>query len=250
MNSQSVEHQLVHGIERKRETTEWQDAVAKVNKEALSATEQQLYDLGNIEYKEQVVEQRNELEDKNLEEIDELLEDDDSDDELQRIKEKRLAEMRALAEKNKFKEVTELTAGEYNTEVTEASKKCIVVVLLYKSGIEGCDVLMTRLNELAFKKRSTKFVKILSHLAIPNYPDKLLPTLIVYKDTNHVKQFIGLAEFGGNNMSCDDLEWALSRVGAVETTLKSDPKAKKRSKFTGGMFSRERSSSEDFSDEE
>ena len=245
MNSASVEKQLIHGIERKRETTEWDDAIAKVNKSALSEEKQRLYDMGNIIYKEQPVEEHNSLEDKDIDEIDELLEDDDSDEELLRIKEKRMAEMRALAEKNKYKEVVELTAGEYKQEVTEASRQCYVVVLLYKNGIEGCDVLNARLNELAAKKRSTKFVKILSHLAIPNYPDKLLPTLIVYKDTNHVKQFIGLAEFGGNRMTCDDLEWALSRVGAVETNLRSDPREKKHPKFSGGMFSRERYSDDD-----
>ncbi|EKE39910.1 hypothetical protein ENUP19_0291G0004 [Entamoeba nuttalli] len=245
MNTSSVEKQLVNGIERKRETTEWQDAIAKVNKAALSPEEQKLYDEGNILYKEAPVVEHNAKEDKSLQEIDELLEDDDSDEELQRIKEKRLAEMRAIAEKNKYKEVVELTAGEYKQEVTEASKECYVVVLLYKNGIEGCDILSARLNELARKKRSTKFVKILSHLAIPDYPDKLLPTLIVYRNTNHVKQFIGLAEFGGNNMTCDDLEWALSRVGAVETTMKSDPKEKRHPKFSGGMFSRERDSYDD-----
>ena len=53
------------------------------------------------------------------------------------------------------------------------------------------------------------------------------------------------AEFGGNKMTCDDLEWALSRVGAVETTMKSDPRERNRPKFSGGMFSRERYSSED-----
>ncbi|ELP90691.1 hypothetical protein EIN_024000 [Entamoeba invadens IP1] len=241
----SVEKQLVNGIVRKRETTEWSDAINKVNKSAMSEEERKLYDQGNILYKEQPVEQIDPNEGKTLEEVDELLEDDDSDEELQKIKERRIAQLKAQAEKNKYKEVTELTAGEYKTEVTEASKQCFVVVLLYKNGIEPCRILETRLAELAVKKRATKFVKILSHLAIPNYPDKLLPTLIVYRNTNHVKQFIGLAEFGGNFMTCDDLEWALSRVGAVETTLKADPREKKHTKFSGGIFSKERNSSDD-----
>ena len=156
-----------------------------------------------------------------------------------------MRELMAQAEKNKFREVVELTADEYKTEVTEASRECFVVVLLYKRGITDCDILAARMNELAPKKRATKFVKILSYLAIPDYPDKLLPTLIVYRNTNHVKQFIGLAEFGGAQMTCDDLEWALSRVGAVETQMKKDPRQAHRTRFTGGIFSREGGRSDD-----
>ena len=251
MNTSSVENQLVNGIVRKRETTEFEDAVAKVNRSALSAEEQKLYENDNIIYKEAPVQEKAKYEDKNLDEIDELLEEDDEDEELQRIKEKRIAEMKALAEKNKFKEVQELTADEYKSEVTEASKECFVVVLLYKLGIEACDILAARMSELARKKRSTKFVKILSYLAIPDYPDNLLPTLIIYRNTMHVKQFIGLAEFGGSNMTCDDLEWCLSRFKAVESDMKKDPREKKRTKFVGGVFSKERrDDDDDFRDED
>ena len=51
MDTASVEHQLVNGIVRKRETTEWEDAIAKVNKQALTPEQQQMYDQGNVVYR-------------------------------------------------------------------------------------------------------------------------------------------------------------------------------------------------------
>ena len=53
------------------------------------------------------------------------------------------------------------------------------------------------LTELAKKYPQSKFVKIISTECIPNYPDKNVPTVLIYKDTKCLQHIIGLASFGG-----------------------------------------------------
>lgn len=53
------------------------------------------------------------------------------------------------------------------------------------------------LTELAQKYPQSKYVKIISTECIPNYPDKNVPTVLVYKDTQCLQHLIGLAPFGG-----------------------------------------------------
>lgn len=53
------------------------------------------------------------------------------------------------------------------------------------------------LTELAKKYPQSKFVKIISTECIPNYPDKNVPTVLVYKNTQCLQHLIGLAPFGG-----------------------------------------------------
>lgn len=60
-----------------------------------------------------------------------------------------------------------------------------------------CDLLGQCLNQLAAKYTNTKFVKIVSTDCIKNYPDNLLPTLLVYNSTNVKANLVGLRRFGG-----------------------------------------------------
>lgn len=60
-----------------------------------------------------------------------------------------------------------------------------------------CELLGQCLNQLAAKYTNTKFVKIVSTDCIKNYPDNLLPTLIVYNSTNVKANLVGLRRFGG-----------------------------------------------------
>ena len=53
------------------------------------------------------------------------------------------------------------------------------------------------LTELAKKYPQSKFVKIISTECIPNYPDKNVPTVLIYKNTQCLQHLIGLAPFGG-----------------------------------------------------
>lgn len=85
---------------------------------------------------------------------------------------------------------------------------------------------------LSAKFVHTKFVRARATDAIPNYPDSKCPTLLVYKSGKVIRQFVGLESFAGRKTDEDDLEWALSKTGAVETEMAEAPsKADKKFKM-------------------
>ena len=59
------------------------------------------------------------------------------------------------------------------------------------------------LSNLAKKFPETKFLRGVSSSCIPNYPDKNLPTLFVYLNSDMKKQFIGPLVFGGMKLTQD-----------------------------------------------
>ena len=81
------------------------------------------------------------------------------------------------------------------------------------------------LTELAKKYPQSKFVKIISTECIPNYPDKNVPTVLIYKDTQCLQHLIGLAPFGGprttperesNHRRCQDQSYCSAHVCSVK----------------------------------
>ena len=59
---------------------------------------------------------------------------------------------------------------------------------------EKCRLLHERMVEMARKYPMLKFVRIRGKDCIPNYPDKHLPTLLVYHQGTMVKQWVGSVE--------------------------------------------------------
>lgn len=86
------------------------------------------------------------------------------------------------------------------------------------------------LLNLSQKFAFTKFVRARATDAIPNYPDERCPTLLVYKGGKVLRQFVGLDAFAGRKTNEDDVEWAVSRTGAIETEM-VDPPSKEDKKF-------------------
>ena len=75
-------------------------------------------------------------------------------------------------------------------------------------------------------------MKVLSTDAIPNWPDKFLPAFLCYKDTEPKHQIIGLDALGGEELTSNDLEWALYKKQILKTELKMDPRLKnQKNKF-------------------
>lgn len=62
--------------------------------------------------------------------------------------------------------------------------------------VQECGVLLTCLEELATRYPATKFVKIISTDCIPNYPDRNLPTILVYNNGAVKGTLVGLSQFG------------------------------------------------------
>ncbi|KAA0039266.1 phosducin-like protein 3 [Cucumis melo var. makuwa] len=138
------------------------------------------------------------IDQKNEEELEDLEDDLDLDDDnfLQEYRKKRLMEIREAAKISKFGSVNPISGSDFVREVSQAPSDVWVVVILYKEGIQECDVLMNCLQELAARYPVTKFVKIISTDCIPNYPDCNLPTLLVYNNGAVKANYVGLRSFG------------------------------------------------------
>ncbi|XP_052102975.1 phosducin-like protein 3 [Mytilus californianus] len=161
--------------------------------------------------------------------LDELNEkEDDIDEEEERIFEayrrQRMAEMREASMKAKYGCVKEISKVDYVTEVNQAGEGVWVVLHVYKNDIPLCKLINQHIMNLAGKFPEVKFLRSVSSVCIPNYPDKNLPTIFVYYEGDMKKQFIGPHEFGGMNFTQDELEWNLSKIGAVKTELEEPPK--------------------------
>ena len=76
--------------------------------------------------------ERNPLQDKSLDELDELEDEFDDDRVLQMYREKRMQEMREDMLRKRFGQVFDVSETDFVREVTEASKNSLVVVHLYK----------------------------------------------------------------------------------------------------------------------
>lgn len=215
------------GTGGKKESTEWDDILKSKGiipeKSPDEIAQEQLKELV-----EETVEAYDPHENKNVNQLDEDLEDADSDEEriLQSYREKRLQEMKSNAMKVRYGPgVTQISASDWKQEVSEARKDTVVVVHLYADTVEASKLMDARLSELSAKFRETKFVRCKGCDAIKNYPEGKCPTILVYKGGKVLKQFVGLQSFNTSSLTADDLEWALSRVGAVESDMVEPPAA-------------------------
>eukprot|EP00729_Bicosta_minor_P010828 gene10827-34236_t len=162
-----------------------------------------------------------------LDELDALLEDVADDDEekaREAYRAARIAEMKAAAGKPEFGEIINITGNEYVREINGAGKGVFVALLLYRTDLPVCRLLQQHFATLAPKFKNTKFVQSVAQSCIPNYPDKNLPTVFVYHEDDLKMQFTGPAIFGGESMKENDVEWALSCSGALETEMEGNPR--------------------------
>lgn len=94
-----------------------------------------------------------------------------------------------------------------------------VVCFLYNDALETCRLLAGFLDTLAAKYPATKFVSIVGDKCIPNYPDKNLPTMLIYRNGELHRQIVGLRpEIGldGMKTKLEDIELLLLAVGVIE----------------------------------
>ena len=83
-----------------------------------------------------------------------------------------------------------------------------------------CTLIGDHLRSLALKYPQTKFVKSISTVCIPNYPDKNLPTIFVYQNGEMKGSLIGPFAFGGMQCRFEHLEYKIYEFGALETKEK------------------------------
>ncbi|TXT13598.1 hypothetical protein VHUM_00965 [Vanrija humicola] len=169
-----------------------------------------------------------------------LLEGDniDSDDErmFEDYRRRRIAEMRAEEKRGRFGSLEPLAREDFVREVTEGSKLNAdgkvepeeapgsdddklkgtgVVVFLFKDSIPLSQHLRPLLAQLAAAHPETKFLSIPATMCIPNYPDKNVPTLLIYRNGDMVGNLIAGAGMNGLKTTVRELEALLIRYSAI-----------------------------------
>ncbi|KAJ6020596.1 hypothetical protein N7540_006100 [Penicillium herquei] len=168
----------------------------------------------------------NRLEDKDLDELD-ALEDEEDEGFLEQYRQKRLAEFSILQQTSNFNQVYPLQKVDYAREVTDASKDAFVLVNLTSQGANVESRVLTELwRQLAAKFGDIKFCEIRADMCIEGYPERNTPTILVYKDTEIRRQLVTLRELKGVRTKLQDLEKLLVDIGALK---ESDVRLKKNS---------------------
>ena len=90
--------------------------------------------------------------------------------------------MKEQASKEKYGELTYITEVQWKDQVTNAGKDVWVVVFLFKHGLPLCQLMEQHLRQIAKQFKATKFVMIQGEQAIRGYPERNLPTLLVYNN--------------------------------------------------------------------
>lgn len=123
----------------------------------------------------------------------------------------------------RFGAVTPITRDTFTAQVTDPSADVWVVVFLHRPNCPECETLGTALAELARKNPFTKFVKILGGECIPGYPDRNMPTLLVYRHRDVARTFVGLDAFGGaRHMTPEGVALTLNENGPVCRGMNGD----------------------------
>ena len=74
---------------------------------------------------------------------------------------------------------------------------CLRLILQPVFRVPDSAVMGECIEKLAAKYTKTKFVRIISTDCIPGYPDRNLPTILIYKDTECKHNLVGRLPFGG-----------------------------------------------------
>jgi len=145
-----------------------------------------------------------ELDDLTLDELRTRGEDENDSDierDIANMQRERFEEMVREDREARFERVYPISREDYTREVTDASKEqenedapegegTGVVCFLYKSSHPASERAFDFIRTLAGRYPQTKFVSIVGDKCIPNYPDRNLPTLILYRNGKMVDNLV------------------------------------------------------------
>lgn len=209
------------------DTTEWDDIQRKFGN--LPPLEKEVLQRELDERFVESAERFDPLENRTLEELNAAEDDVSEEDFLQQYRRQRLAELKAARASARFGELRQLCRASYVQEVTEASAGGQwVLLLLYTDANYQCHPMMKPWAEAATRFPMIKFLQGIASEIIPDFPDSLTPTVIIYKDKECVKQVQGLDDWGGGRTSIDTIEWHLAELGIIETDQENDPRTRAR----------------------
>lgn len=93
-------------------------------------------------------------------------------------------------------QIRELThPSSYTAEVTLASESQPVILTLYTPQHQPSTELLSKIHSLHQKYPKTKWMKMVADVCIPNYPERNVPTLLVYNGGELLKQIVGCRMF-------------------------------------------------------
>ena len=189
-----------------KQTTEWDKMVQKkfgnfVNEEVKEDEQRR----GTRTRNDEKNEETNAIFDERDENDNEEEEEEEEEEFMKSYREKRISEMMQIEkekeEKNNRNEYIHVSHEEWTKEVTEVSLTHPVLVLLTKENSKACYPLERVMEDVAHKYRlsQTKFRRAEARDIIPNYPERNVPTLILYRNGDVVENIVGIEQFGGMN---------------------------------------------------
>ncbi|KAL7412932.1 thioredoxin-like protein [Mrakia frigida] len=171
----------------------------------------------------------------------------DSDEErlFQSYRQQRLKEMRQVEKKGRFGSLKPIGRNDWEREVTKGSEEqeeggldeqdeereekedgvqkekvgTGVVCFLYKDGQPASLRLSKILSTLAQRFPRTKFISIIGSQCIENYPDRNLPTLIIYRNGDVTAQIVGAEGVLGKGEERDIQALLVSAKGILTSHL-------------------------------
>jgi hypothetical protein len=116
-----------------------------------------------------------------------------------------MGELSAINTASVYNQVYHLQKPDYSRDVTEASSKAYVLVLLTSSHGTNPEsrILIEIWRQLAQRFGDVKFCQIRADLCIEGYPEKNTPTVLIYKDGDIKKQIVTLRELRGAHTTAE-----------------------------------------------
>lgn len=150
------------------------------------------------------------------EEVQAILDSDDEDEALAAIRQRRLVELQRQKACERFGVLRQVPGTSYVAEVTDSSVATWVVAALVKPAHSACEALLSVLRSVAQRHAAVKFVSLISTEAIPNFPDRHLPCVLLYKEKELKKQVTGMEEWQeGKQLNISSAEKCLKRYGVL-----------------------------------
>jgi len=213
------------------EDTEWNDALRKHGILPARPKTPEIEDPDPVDDKQKDV-------GTDLDDIDRLLEEDMDDEEeaiFNQIRMQRMAEIKAKQSKDKYGTVIDINGQTWKQEVNQAGDDIWVIVHLYDKGVMLSNILNNHFVNLAQKYKQVKFVRGVAKECVPNYPDKNLPTVFVYRNGMLAIQWIGGGNFG-KDPKLEELEWMLHEKTIITSDMEHDPRKKTEDMFTRNVM--------------
>lgn len=127
-------------------------------------------------------------------------------------------ELSTITNASVYNQVYHIQKPDYSRDVTDASHKAFILVLLTSSTGTNTEsrIASEHFTLLAPRFGDIKFCSMRADLCIEGYPDRNTPTVLIYKDGDIKRQIVTLRELGGVRTKTDDWEKVLVDLGAVK----------------------------------